>query len=205
MAALAHLDRPRDHNVAAYSVLDDLPDAVVLDTSFVVRALVDSECGHDEAQAFMERLTRSRSFMLHSALLEIELAEAAFKIAIKERHGNRDWPAKRSDGRVRRRAARAAEELIHRWRTAVGQSPSTSISLSSVTDSAFELMRRYGLGSYDAVHAATVAYTGAAALVTNDLGFAAVPADELRLLVDESRLDAARRRRAITGAGVLAV
>lgn len=132
MSAVAHLDRPREHDVAAYSGLDDLPDAVVLDTSFVVRALVDSECGHDEAQAFMERLTRSRSFMLHSALLEIELAEPAFKIAIKER-------------------------------------------------------------------------PGAAALVTNDLGFAAVPADELRLLVDESRLDAARRRRAATGAGVLAV
>ncbi|WP_260233404.1 type II toxin-antitoxin system VapC family toxin [Curtobacterium sp. PhB130] len=174
---------------------------MVLDTSFVVRALVETEVGHDEAGAFLKRLTSSRSFVLYSALLEIELAEAAFKIAIKERHGNRAWPMKRSDGRVRRRAARVADELIHRWRTAVGPSPSTSINLASVTDPAFQLMRRYGLGSYDAVHAATVAYTGATALVTNDVGFAAVPAGELRLLVDESRLDAARRRRATAGPG----
>lgn len=51
-------------------------------------------------------------------------------------------------------------------------------------------MHDWGLGSYDAVHAATTTYTGAA-IVTLDTG--AVPADQLTIYIDHSRLTACRR------------
>ncbi|NTW38480.1 MAG: hypothetical protein HGA44_01105 [Cellulomonadaceae bacterium] len=77
---------------------------MTLDTSFVVACLNSAEPAHSESLAFLRAMQGNGTTMVYNRLLEIELVEAAFKLAIKERFG-KFVPAKRRDGRVRSRAA----------------------------------------------------------------------------------------------------
>jgi hypothetical protein len=56
-------------------------------------------------------------------------------------------------------------------------------------------MRDYGLQSYDAVHASTLAITGITDLVTRDVGFAALPPSIATLHTTAERLARVRARR----------
>lgn len=171
-----------------------IPAEVVLDTSFVVSALNVSEPKHRECVAFLQRLTDEQSLLVYNRLLEIELAEVAFKLAVKERHGNRGWPSKRSDGRVRRRAGRIMKNFRASWADIVDTRPSLCIQVDEVAGDVPDAMHEWGLGSYDAVHAATAIYA-ATSLVTLDAGFGAVPAPQLAVYTDRSRVSSCRRRR----------
>jgi predicted nucleic acid-binding protein len=167
----------------------------VLDTSFIVNALVRTEPHHSEAAAFVLQLVAQESTLYYNRLVEIELAETAFKIAVKEQHGAKAWPAKRHDGRIRRRAGRLTNQLLAEWRELLSTSPSACVELHEVSDAVVDLMTRSGLASMDAAHAATAMYVGADGLVTTDAGFGAVVANDLTLYVDKTRVRSARRRR----------
>lgn len=58
-----------------------------------------------------------------------------------------------------------------------------------------ELMQRYGLNSYDAIHAATAIKAGVSTVLATDAEFANVPAARFALITDNSRLVGCRRRR----------
>ena len=60
-------------------------------------------------------MTSHETVIYFSRLLELELAEAAFKIALVEKYGDKAWKRKRSDGRVRRRAGRLSSKLMQSW------------------------------------------------------------------------------------------
>ncbi|MGH2878438.1 MAG: hypothetical protein ACRDK4_02370 [Solirubrobacteraceae bacterium] len=62
-----------------------LPDPIMLDTSFVVEALIATQPLHGVCNAFLTRIDRSGVSVATSELLRVELAEAAFAIALKER------------------------------------------------------------------------------------------------------------------------
>ena len=62
--------------------MSHLPLVVVLDTSFVVNALLPNEPRHLECRSFVPDLALSHSTILYNRLLEIELAEAAVKLAL---------------------------------------------------------------------------------------------------------------------------
>jgi predicted nucleic acid-binding protein len=128
-------------------------------------------------------------------ILEIELAEVAFRLAVKERHGNKGWPQKRNDGRVRRRAARLSDSLFKSWNELLDAVPHVRIELHEVAEAVPEWMAKYGLGSMDAAHAITASYAEVDGLVTTDAGFGNVGAKQLRLYVDASRVRSCRRRR----------
>lgn len=83
-----------------------LPDVVVLDTSFVVDALLTGQRGHKDANAYLLDPAMAGTRLYFNRLLELELAEAAYKIAMKERFGNRRAAVMRTDGRALRRASR---------------------------------------------------------------------------------------------------
>lgn len=172
-----------------------LPADVVLDTSFVTRALVTSESGHAEAEAFLAQLVDAETVVYFNRLLELELVEVAFKIAVVERHGKSGWPKKRADGRVRRRAGRLTRELLEAWGDFLRLMPHSRVELQEVADDVPTLMTAHGLGSYDAAHVATALYADVEGLVTTDAGFGAVPEKQLRLYVDDSRVRSCRRRR----------
>lgn len=177
----------------------DVPAEVVLDTSFVIAALNASEPAHQQAVNYLQRLTDEQSVLIYNRLLEVELVEVAFKLAVKERHGRRGWPHKRSDGRVRRRAGRLAQELRDSWIQVVDTRPSLRIELEEVSDDVLHAMRDWGLASYDAIHALTAIYAEAPAIVTLDTGFADVPAAHLDVYVNSTRVPDCRRQRGGTG------
>lgn len=181
--------------VHSFENLSTVPNEVVLDTSFIVNALIGTELHHAEAASFVVRLVDHGSTLYFNRLVEIELAETAFKIAVKEQHGPKAWPAKRRDGRVRRRAGRLTKELLTEWRELLTTSPSACIELHEVSDSVVDLMTRYGLASMDAAHAATAIYVQADGLVTTDAGFGDVSEHHLTLYVDNTRVRSARGRR----------
>ncbi|MHB2023335.1 MAG: type II toxin-antitoxin system VapC family toxin [Mycobacteriales bacterium] len=171
-----------------------LPDEVVLDTSFVARALITTEAHHGACQAFLLRLVEDEVPIYFNRLLNVELAEVAFKIAVVQQHGSKAWPAKRYDGRVRRLAGRLQRQLLLSWTKVLETVPHAVVELHEVADEVPALMAAYGLGSYDAAHVATAEYVSAP-LVATDAGFGRVPAARLTLYVDNSRVASARRHR----------
>src|SRR6266545_8027108 len=90
-----------------------LPEVLALDTSFVVEALIETQPLHAGCAGFVERIVEAAPTVVTSELLEVELAEAAFAIALKQRWGNR-WRGHRTDGRVRRPARRLLGEVTTR-------------------------------------------------------------------------------------------
>lgn len=188
--------RPLVRNVYSFEQPGLLvPAEVYLDTSFVVNLLVRTEAHHQGCQAFMLQLVDAESVVCFSRILELELAEAAFKIAVIEQHGKKAWPSKRNDGRVRRRAGRLTDQLFGSWNDLLRTVPYLAVDLAEVAANVPDLMRRYGLASMDAAHVATAEYVGVDGLVTTDAGFAAIPATRLRLYVDDTRVRSCRRRR----------
>lgn len=173
----------------------DVPGEILLDTSFVIAALNSGEPKHSEAVDYLQRLTHEQSLLVYNRLLEIELVEVAFKLAVKEQHGPRGWPSKRHDGRVRRRAGRLTDRLLSSWAEIVASRPSLCVELHEVSDEVPTAMKRWGLASYDAVHAQTAVYAGSPSIVTLDAGFGSVPQRVLSLYVDASRVSSCRRRR----------
>lgn len=177
------------------------PAEVVLDTCFVVAALNASEPTHAAAVSYLSRLVSAQSLLVFNRLLEVELAEVAFKLAVKERHGSKNFPSKRGDGRIRRRAGRLMRDLLGSWHEIIGLNPSLCIELEEVSSDVPMALEKWGLASYDAVHALTAIYAGSPQLVTVDAGFGWVPENLLRVYVDSSRVAACRKRRGGSEAG----
>ncbi|MGH2952786.1 MAG: PIN domain-containing protein [Solirubrobacterales bacterium] len=170
------------------------PAAIALDTSFVVEALIESQRLHVPCRDFLDRLVESGPTVVTSDLLQVELAEASFAIALKERWGRR-WRHHRGDGRARRTARRLLEGVNQRFQTALQPLDHVSVPVSSVVAVAEEIMGDYGLASYDAVHAASAVAAGAEAIVTKDTDFARLPAAMLAVYTDRSRLASCRAKR----------
>ncbi len=90
-------------------------------------------------------------------LLEIELREAVFQIALKERQA-KEWRRFRHDGRARRRADRLLSQVDQAWEAILAAMAWARIEVHEVVQLIPEMMTRYGLSSYDAVHAATASF-----------------------------------------------
>lgn len=171
------------------------PDPVFLDTSFVVDALIDTQPHHGACSAFLEGLAESGSTIYFNRLLEMELAETAFRLALKERFGRKKWQRARLDGRARIRASRLLAEVQEAWDRTLAAFSFVRIELHEVVDSVPALMRAYGLQSYDAVHAASALYAGVGTMVTLDAHFAVLPAADITIITSSGRVPVFRQRR----------
>jgi predicted nucleic acid-binding protein len=127
-------------------------------------------------------------------LLEVELSEAAFAIALKQRWG-RHWRGHRTDGRARRPACQLLSEVADRSDLLLSSVDRITIPVGRVATEAAALMTGSGLASYDAVHAATAISAGAGAIVTLDTGFALLPARQPPIFTDSSRVASCRAKR----------
>ena len=171
-----------------------LPEVLALDTSFVVEALIETQPLHAVCAGFVERIVEAAPTVATSELLEVELAEAAFAIALKERWGRR-WRQRRVDGRVRRRGRRLLTEVSSRYELLRSSVTHIPVPVGRIADAAATLMTDYGLASYDAVHAASAIAAGAEAIVTTDTGFARLPSSLLAMYTDRSRVASSRAKR----------
>jgi predicted nucleic acid-binding protein len=183
------------HNV--FAIEDEqlaLPDPIALDTSFVVEALLATQPLHGVCDAFLKRIFDSGVTVVTSDLLTVELAEAIFATAMKERWRGK-WRAHRTDGRSRPRAGRLMNDTISRYQALLVPVGHTPVPLGDITTAATTFMTDYGLASYDAAHAATALVAGAETIVTLDTGFALLPASLLTVYTDRSRLASCRKKR----------
>jgi predicted nucleic acid-binding protein len=193
---VARLGRPTALR-GVYSFEDPLlvaPPEVTVDTSFAVNVLVPREQHHRESRAFADQLATAGATLVFNRLLELELREAAFRIALKERYP-KDWRHRRHDGRSLARAGRLAADAFESWQELTSGFDVLLIELHEVEDRIGELMNRFGLASYDAVHAATAEFAGAPVVVTTDVDFARVPADRLTIYTNAGRVGSCRRIR----------
>jgi predicted nucleic acid-binding protein len=170
------------------------PPEAVLDTTFVVEALVASQPAHAECSAFLEAMAAVGTVIYFNRLLEVELWEAAYQIAIREAHGGRA-AAVRADGRVRRRGETLRRQTEDAWRELLYAFDSVIVGLEEVSG-AVPILMKLGLKSYDAIHVATAVVFDVRSLVTLDRGFAFAPDSILDLYVPTARMRSFRERRA---------
>jgi predicted nucleic acid-binding protein len=171
-----------------------LRDPIALDTSFVVEALIATQPLHDVCRSFLTRVFESGAAVVTSELLHVELAEAAFAIALKERWAGQ-WRRHRTDGRSRRRAGRLLNDTLMRYDKMLGSLTHISIPLGDITPAAIAFMTDYGIASYDAAHAASAIAADANAIVSLDTGFAVLPTSQLTIYTDRSRVASCRSKR----------
>jgi predicted nucleic acid-binding protein len=160
----------------------------------VVEALLPSQPDHAECVAFLQRLAASDCLVVFNRLLEVELHETLFNVALKERHGKR-WASARHDGRVRRRAGRLLEVGTSAWSDLLDSLSWASIDLEEVVEKVPPLIRGYSFRSYDAVHAATLEVAEVNDIATLDHGFAALPQSRATLHTTAARAVTMRARR----------
>lgn len=159
-----------------------------------MEALIGSQPLHEACSTYLARLAEAGSSVVYSGLLELELAEAVFQIALKERHP-KDWKRFRGDGRARRRARTLLTQVMSAWDDVLAVIPATVVPVDAARSNVPDLMSDYGLASYDALHVASAISAGVGAVVTVDAGFAAAPASVVELYVDTTRLASCRKRR----------
>jgi len=170
------------------------PAQLVLDTSFVVEALIATQPRHLECHAFLAYVTQAGSRVHFNRLLELELWEATYRFALKELRFGRGTRNVRHEPRALRRAKAVREEVETAWREVLALIDSVTVDLGEVVAWVPQLMT-CGVSSYDAVHAATAIYVGVRPLVTLDYHFSLVPEATLELLVPRNRVRACRDRR----------
>jgi predicted nucleic acid-binding protein len=192
--------RPLPRGVFAFDAPEwEPPKTVVLDTNVVAEALLPNEPEHAACRAVLRRFATEGTAVLFNRLLEIELWEAVFNLALRERHPRKNIRHVRYDNRVRPRAARLLRQAHQAWEDHVLAPLAWSrIEMDEVTEDVPKLMQEYGLQSYDAVHAATLQASEITNFVTRDGGFAVLPPTAATLHTTQARLvqTRARRRRA---------
>jgi predicted nucleic acid-binding protein len=171
-----------------------LSDPIALDTSFVVEALIATQPLHRVCSDFLARIGDSGVSVVTSELLRVELAEATFAIALKERWGSQ-WRHHRTDGRSRPRAGRLLNDTISRYDELFGTVNHVLIRLGAVARPSITLMTDHGIASYDAVHGASAIAAGAETIVTLDTGFGLLPPSMLAIYTDRSRVASCRSKR----------
>lgn len=171
------------------------PVAILLDTSVVVEALLPAQPRHAACVGLFRRLAASESTVVFNELLETELREVLFNIALKERHGNK-WNRARYDGRVRRRAGRLLSEGMEAFEQLLDSLSWSLVELADAGEEAQRLMVRHGFRSYDAIHAATMQVAAVIDIATLDHGFTALPQARARVHTAAALVATMRKRRA---------
>jgi predicted nucleic acid-binding protein len=184
---------PVDRNVYSFEGTFVAPPEVVLDTSFVVDALVTTQSRHQACRLFLDIIAATGSTVYFNNLLVVELWEAAYAIKLRELHGGA-WRRHRHDGRTRRPAKQLRLKMSEAWSTALEALDTVVIELGEVS-SAAPLFMLYGLSATDAVHAATAAYVDVRPFLTLDHHFSHVPGHVLELWVPQNRVRPCREAR----------
>jgi predicted nucleic acid-binding protein len=193
-------DRRRATVVAFDNPNWEPPAAVVVDTNVIAEALLRKEPEHPACDELFRRLSTAGTLVVYNRLLEVELWEVIFNHALRTRTARGDIRHTRYVPVMRRAAAARLDEALRKWNRLLNALHWDCVELEEVSDAVPDLMRSYGLQSYDAVHAATLLASGVTDLVSRDAGFAALLPEDATLHTTRRRLGRTRaRRRAACG------
>jgi predicted nucleic acid-binding protein len=143
----------------------------------------------------MERLADAGTLVVFSRLLELELWEVVFNQALRRALPRGERRLGRFERAARRAAIDAIDRATHLWHEWLDHLNWDCVELHEVADAVPDLMRAYGLQSYDAVHAATLLASGVTDMVTRDAGFAVLMPEDATLHTTRRRLSRTRARR----------
>lgn len=175
------------------------PARILIDTTIVVDAFLESQDRHLQARALLSRLADHESTVVFSRLLELELAQAVSNIAAAESGRSRN--AAQADGRIRRRALTLTERTFARWTAYLESVAWVRGELPSIIDSVPSVMRTTGLRSNDAAMTATAIAFRCDAIASTDRHFGRVHQQDIPMIftprdrvADVRRFRAAARR-----------
>jgi predicted nucleic acid-binding protein len=171
------------------------PDAVVVDTNVIAEKMLPDEPEFASCDAMLRRFMEAGTLVVFNRLLELELWEVVAEHALRRAVPGRDRRLRRFDADVRRGPAAALDRAKLLWDELLDDLTWECVEVSEVADAVPDLMRSYGLQSYDAVHAATLLASGVTDFVTRDAGFAVLLPEDATLHTTTSRLSRTRSRR----------
>ncbi|HEX4805410.1 MAG TPA: type II toxin-antitoxin system VapC family toxin [Conexibacter sp.] len=171
------------------------PEAVVVDTNVVAEALLEHEPEHVACDAVLRRLGAARTIVVFNRLLEMELWEVVFNHALRREAPRAEQRHRRFTRDGRRGPSAAVSRAERLWTETLSGIDWQCVELHEVADAVPDVMRAYGLQSYDAVHAATLLRSGVTDMVTRDAGFAVLMPEDATLHTTRRRLGRTRARR----------
>jgi predicted nucleic acid-binding protein len=188
--------RVLNRSVVAFGAPGWTPPAVVLvDTNVAAEALLKGAAEHVSCVALFQRLRDEGTTVVFNRLMEIEFVGDGL-----QRRSAPTLPRKQlrhvrfsDDGRLR--AASALDDARARWERMIARINWLRVELHEIADAVPDLMRSYGLQSYDAVHAATLSASGITDFVTRDIDFARLLPEDATLPTTAARVKATLGRR----------
>jgi len=159
---------------------EPLPEIIYTDTSFFVEALVYGQRYHKETIDFIGKLAKAQPVIVFSEILKSELRCSILSICIRNQFGGDK--IKVTD------KIKESPELIHKYFSEIQKQENnfmgilqrfkdwTSIPLDEkISKKSLEVMQKYRLASYDAVHIATMESWNIKDIVTLDGGLSDLP------------------------------
>ena len=165
----------------------------------MAEALLSSNPEHAPCAALMKTLSNEGAIVVFNELLEVELSQVLFAAALRERHPKKRLKDIAFDDRIRPRAGRLLTQGQRAWSELLSTLRHSRVDLGEVAADVPGLMSRYGLESYDAVHAATLLSTEIVDFVSLDNGFAKLPPAQIVLHTTAARVQQTRVRRRRAG------
>jgi predicted nucleic acid-binding protein len=186
----------RRATVVAFDAPDwEPPEATVIDTNVIAETMLPDEAEYASCKAVLSRLAEAGTAVVFNRLLELELWEVVYEHALRRAVPGRDRRLRRFDKEVRNGPALALARAHVLWNELLDDLTWERVEIREVADAVPDLMRAYGLQSYDAVHAATLLASGVTDMVTRDAGFAVLMPEDVTLHTTRRRLSRTRARR----------
>lgn len=157
--------------------------------------MLPDEAEQMSCDAVLRQLVDAKTVVVFNRLLELELWEVIYEHALRRAVPGRDRRLRRFDKNVRRGPATALARAQVLCNELLGDLTWERVEIREVADAVPDLMRNYGLQSYDAVHAATLLTSGVTDMVTRDAGFAVLLPEDATLHTTRRRLSRTRARR----------
>ncbi len=172
------------------------PLRVLVDTSFIVESMVESNPRHRESRELLALLSERGASIVFSELVDLEVPQAMSYIAALD--AGRDRRAGLLDARVRRRSRSLTARTRRRWAEYLASIEWFRADLTAILDEVPAIMFTTGLRSYDAAMAATAIAHRCDAIATFDVDFGRLHEVDVPLLLTDARR--AGRMRDLRGA-----
>lgn len=161
--------RRRTFGVTNPEHLDDTPRRVLIDTTVIVDAFVETQPRHRVIRALVDRLAVANTMLVTSRLIDLELPQALTYVAARDL--GLSPKAAADDRRIRRRAHEMTTRINDQWQRLLLSTQRLRVEVAEIADAIPAVMLATGLRSSDAAMAASAVLVGCDAVATTDLHF----------------------------------
>lgn len=173
--------RRRSFGVIDPEHLDEAPRRILIDTTVVVDAFVETQPRHRIVRSLVDRLASANTTLVTSRLIDLELPQALTYVAAREL----GLPARATfhDRRIRQRAHDMTVRIGDQWQRLLLSTQRIRVELEEVAEAIPAVMLATGLRSNDAAMAASAVLVDCDAVATTDLHFGRLSARDIPVLI----------------------